>query len=215
MLRKSFPVVGLTALLFTTVLAGCGSDSSAVEHPDSVVDAGRPPGYVFESLPRLVATSELVVLGTVQSAEKGKRVVPDDPLRHRKIVVEVEEQFHGPSVESTIVIHEGGYNGEKSYELSEQPWLYPGDRAVYFLAHPPNAKPNHYEIIAPSGRFAIADDNTISSEATDPIARQLDGISWSKFTHRLRGKVQTARQQDVQPLPPGPFGEIERQEGSS
>lgn len=215
MLRKSFPPAALTALLLATLLGGCGSDSSAVERPDSVVDAARPPGYVFESLPRLVATSEVVVLGTVQSAGKGERVVPDDPLHHRKVVLDVEKQFHGESVDSTIVVHEGGYNGDKSYELREQPWLYPGDRAVYFLAHPPNAKPNHYDIVAAPGRFAITEDNTVSSEATDPVARQLDGIPWSKFTQRLRGKVQTARQQDVQPLPPGPFGEIERKEGSS
>jgi hypothetical protein len=36
----------------------------------------------------------------------------------------------------------GGYDGDVSYELQDVPWLYPGDRAVYFLAHAPGARLN-------------------------------------------------------------------------
>lgn len=152
-------VLMVVMVLFSMLLVGCGvgpaaerttpterttaaERSTTVERPDSVAVADAYPGYIFESLPRLVATSEVVVVGEVISAEKGKRLVPDDILYHRDVSVRVERQLYGPPVEDTIVVHVGGYDGDASYELQDVPWLYPGDRAVYFLAHAPGTRLN-------------------------------------------------------------------------
>lgn len=203
-----------TALAFCALLAGCGAGASpdvkraeSIEQPETVADAGRPPGYIFKTLPRLIATSEFVVRGTVKSASKGERTVPDGISFKRDVVVRVEEQFHGPNLPSTIVVHVGGYNRDVPYELRELPWLYPGDRAVYFLAHAPEAPKNHYEIIGLPGRLVIEDDGTVSTRAHDPIARKLDGEQWRSIAKRLRGDVRTVQNQNIQPLPPGPFGQ--------
>jgi hypothetical protein len=67
--------------------------------------------------------------------------------------------------------------------------------------------PKHYTIVAAPGRLAIEDDGTVSTEATDPIARRLDGQQWSVVAPRIRSAVQIVRQQDIEPLPPGPFGQ--------
>jgi hypothetical protein len=217
-------ILSVAMLLFSMLLVGCGVGPAAertapaerttlaerpttAERPESVAQVSVPPGYIFESLPRLVATSEVVVVGEVISAEKGERLVPDDILYHRDVTVHVERQLYGPPVEDTIVVHVGGYDGDASYELQDMPWLYPGDRAVYFLAHAPGDPPKHYELIAAPGRLAIEGDGTVSTEASDPIARRLDGQQWSVVAPRIRNAVQVVRQQDIEPLPPDPFGE--------
>ncbi len=180
------------------------SFSRAMDRPETVLHASRPPGYIFKSLPRLVATSDVVVVGTVESAEKGARIVPDDDLYHRAVTVSVTDQLYGPSVASTITVREDGYNGDTPFELEEQPWLYPGDRAVYFLAQPGDAPPHHYNIIAAPGRLTIEEDGSVSTKAIDPIARELDGRSWDDVKQAIRAAVEKARDEDVPPLPPGP-----------
>lgn len=207
---RSRRVIGVfMAFAVSMLLAGCGSSSplgpSAAERPDEVLHGDRPPGYIFESLPRLVATSEVIVVGTVKSASKGARVVPDDPLSyHRKVAVHVEEQFYGPATESSIIVHQSGYHGDSSFELRELPWLYPGDRAVYFLVHSPKSPRDHYDTIAAPGRLVIKNNDTVSTKASDPIARELDGQSWSVVAQRIRDAVQTVQDRNIQPLPPGP-----------
>ncbi len=151
-------ILSVAMVLFSMLLAGCGVGSAAeraapaerttaaerpttVQRPDSMAQADASPGYTFESLSRLVATSEIVVFGEVKSVEKGERVAPDDILYDRDVFVSVERQFYGSPVGDTIVVHQGGYDGDTSFELQEMPWLYPGDRAVYFLAHAPGDPP--------------------------------------------------------------------------
>lgn len=202
---NSYSILGvLTALVLFALLTGC---NAGVERPESVAHADSPPGYTFKSLPKLVATSEIVVVGTVKSAEKGERVVPGDTLYNRDVSLQVEKQFYGATVGLTIVVHQDGYEGETSFEFSDLPWVYPGDRVAFFLAHAPGDPPNHYEIIAVPGMLVIEDSGTVSTEATDPIARELDGQQWSVVAPRIRGAVQVVKKEGIKPLPPGPFGE--------
>ncbi|CAN5909227.1 hypothetical protein BH23ACT11_BH23ACT11_22450 [soil metagenome] len=209
-LRGRFRATAAIAMMLVLFMlaVGCGLGLGP-DRPNSVVHADSPPGYTFESLPRLVATSEVVVEGTVETADKGRRVVPDDELFHRAAKVRVENQFYGPPVKSTIIVHQDGYEGDTSFEFRQLPWVYPGDRVVFFLAHPPTPRvpPDHYEIVAAPGMLVIEDDGTVSTEAEDPIARRLDGQQWPEVEARIRAAGQAVQEQDIKPLHPGPFGE--------
>lgn len=205
MVSSSLCVLGMV-LILTTLTTGCGSRT---ERPESVAVATRPPGYIFKSLPKLVATSEIVVIGTVKSAGRGERVVPDDTLYYRDVVVDVQRQFYGEPVESNIFFHQDGYEGDTPFEISGVPWVYQGDRVILFLADPPGPPSNHYNIIAPPGLLIVGDDGTITTEATDPVARSLNGQQWSVVAPRIRESAQVVRNKDIKPLPPGPFGKLE------
>lgn len=85
-----------------------GSVVGTAERPDHVASAARQPGYVFNDLATLVATSDYVVRGTIRSATKGELVVPDDYLYHRDLEVQVESQYYGPKLPSTIFVHQDG-----------------------------------------------------------------------------------------------------------
>jgi hypothetical protein len=167
--------------------------------------AGREPGYIFESLPRLVATSEVVVVGRVESAERAHKIgPPEDDFFVRDVVLKVERQFYGPPVGETVIVDQAGYLGDQSFEYEEQPWVQPGDRVVYFLVDTETRPEGHYTIVAMPGQLLIREDGTVSTPAIDPLARDLDGAAWDTVADQIERAAGVVERRAVEPLPGGP-----------
>ncbi len=184
---KAFGAVVTIAALF--VLAGCS------ERPDTVTHGDRLPRDIFETLPRLVAASDIVVLGTVESAAKGHSTSDEGgPPYSRDLTVRVEKQYYGESVGPRIVVDQLGYEvshddgSDVPYELTEQPWLYRGDRAAFFLQNSELPPYDHFIIVTP-GQFTLKENGRVSNTAEDPVARQLDGAPWSTVEREIKAAV--------------------------
>lgn len=180
--RKAFGAVVTIVAIF--VLAGCR------ERPDTVTHGDYKD--VFETLPDLVAASDIVVLGTVESAAIGNSIAKGGgPPYSRDLTVRVQKQYYGQSVGARIVVQQEGYEddgGDFSYELMEHPWLYPGDRAAFFLETSELPPYDHFFILAP-GQFTLKEEGIVSITAEDPIARQLDGAPWSTVEREIEAAV--------------------------
>ena len=190
--RKAFAAVVTVMALF--VLAGCR------ERPDTVTHGDRLPEDIFETLPDLVAASDIAVLGTVESAAKGQSTSDEGgPPYSRDLAVRVEKQYYGQTVAERIVVEQLGYEvshndgGDVSFELMEQPWLYPGDRAAFFLETSDLPPYDHFIIVTP-GQFTLKEDGAVSITAEDPIARQLDGSPWSTVEREIETAVQAVEE---------------------
>ena len=183
-LKAGKAIGAIVTIVALSVLAGCR------ERPDTVTHGDYKD--VFETLPELVAASEVVVLGTVESAAKGNSIAKGGgPPYSRDLTVLVEKQYYGQTVSARIVVEQEGYDGDggdRSYELMEQPWLYPGDRAAFFLETSELPPYDHFFIVTP-GQFTLKEDGIVSISAQDPIARQLDGAPWSTVEREIEAAV--------------------------
>ena len=186
----------IVTIVALSVLAGCR------ERPDTVTHGDYKD--VFETLPELVAASDVVVLGTVESAAVGNSIAKGGgPPYSRDLTVRVEKQYYGQAVGARIVVQQEGYEddgGDFSYELMEQPWLYPGDRAAFFLETSELPPYDHFFIVTP-GQFSLKEDGIVSITAEDPIARQLDGAPWSTVEREIEAAVAVTEKESPSPSP--------------
>jgi hypothetical protein len=196
------PLYVFATIAALSFVAGCGGQSqtqginSRLERPETIAHVGRLPGQIFETLPSLVETSEIVVLGTVQSAERGHSTADDGgPPYARDVVVGIEKQFYGPTVGDTIVVDQLGYEvselegADVPFETHDHPWLYPGDRAVFFLKSSSLLPEDHYTILAGPGQLVVRGDGRVSTRAEDPIARKLAGQDWPSVEQQIEKAV--------------------------
>jgi hypothetical protein len=184
--RKAFRAI--TTIVALSISVACG------ERPDTVAHADYPAEYTFETLPQLVRKSDLVVLGTVESAARGHSM--GGGLYSRDLTVRVEKHYYGVAVGARIVVDQEGYDAldgtDASYELDSQPWVYPGDRAVFFLETGDSdlTPEGHFILLPGPGQLVVNEDGKVSTPADDPIARQLNGSSWSTVEGEIEAAVE-------------------------
>ena len=123
-----------------------------------LLGAGRAPriqdGYVagmtsqvfyFESLPQMVATSDLVVEGAVQTVESG-RVLGDGEaaIQFAQVTLAVSRVLFGRLDANTVLVEEFGLEGHHPSRVA--------DHGVYFL-HQKTDAPEFYRLVNRQGRF--------------------------------------------------------------
>ncbi len=183
----------IAALVALSVLAGCG------ERPDTVAHADYPAEYTFETLPKLVRKSDLIVLVTVESAARGRSISRGGDLYSRDLTARVQKHYYGVAVDARIVVQQEGYDDadgtDTSYELDSQPWVYPGDRAVFFLESGESdlTPQGHFIPLPGPGQLVVNEDGKVSTPADDPIARQLDGASLPTVERLVEAAVQLVK----------------------
>lgn len=201
----------VAAALLVLSLAACGSSSArsqspaADDRPLQVVDAGRAPGYFFESFEQMMANSDIAIYGEVTQAVKGHSIGddPSDPLAVRDVTVRVDQVLYGPDPGPTVIVDQEGYSGDTPFELEEQPWVYPGDHVVYFLIDTATRPPGHYTIVAPGGQIVVR-NGVAKTPAEDPIAQKIDRQSWDAVRRAIQVAAVAANNNPLQPLPQGP-----------
>jgi hypothetical protein len=101
--------------------------------------------FSFESLPQMVATSDLVIEGTVQEVEPG-RVVGEGgaAIRFAHVTLSVDRVLFGRMEAASVALEE--YGLERGHPSRV------GDHGVYFL-HPKTDSPAFYRLVNSQGRF--------------------------------------------------------------
>jgi hypothetical protein len=101
--------------------------------------------FHFDSLPQMVATSDLVIEGTVQSVEPGRVVGSGEAaIQFAQVTLSVNRPLFG-SIDSTgVVIEEYGLESSRPSQV--------GDHGVYFL-HQKTDAPQFYRLVNSQGRF--------------------------------------------------------------
>ncbi len=196
--RNAFRAIATVVAL--SISAACG------ERPDTVAHADYPAEYTFETLPKLVRKSDLIVLVTVESAARGHSISRGGDLYSRDLTVRVEKHYYGVAVGARIVVDQEGYDDldgtDTSYELDSQPWVYPGDRAVFFLKTGESdlTPEGHFIPLSGPGQLVVNEDGKVSTPADDPVARQLDGAPWPSVEAKIEKAVELV-EQGVTPSP--------------
>jgi hypothetical protein len=136
--RRLLLAVGLVVLAL--VLWGGAETSSEKPSPsgDRTPTEQRPSSFAgsgpsFESLDQMVATADLVVMGTVTDVRLGEVYAAGTPdeVRTLNAVVSVDEVLKGAAPEGLVVVNtlELAYTGPYAKE-----WRRPGERVLLFLS---------------------------------------------------------------------------------
>lgn len=160
--------------------------------PDRPV-AGR---LGFDSLPPLVADSEVIVVGKVAAVERGDGgcpTVPDKACTPWYLNLRVQEQLLGPTTGRTIdVLLHAAPSGNPQKRFG------PGDRLVLFLS---GNLDGHYRPVALTGQWHITADGRVRAPAGDPLSKSVEGDAWTAVKRRIEAAItaQSGREVGDQP----------------
>jgi hypothetical protein len=99
----------------------------------------------FESLPQMVATSDLVIEGTVWMVEPGRRVGEGDAsIQFAQVTVSVDRVLFGWRGAGNVVLEEYGLERGHPSRI--------GDHGIYFL-HQKTDAPTFHRLVNSQGRF--------------------------------------------------------------
>lgn len=166
------------AILLLAVTSACSSTDASTGDGSTVIPMQV---FYFASLPQMVATSDLIVVGTVQTVEPGRVLGEDEAaIQFVQITLSVDQVLLGQFDAKSVVLEEFGLEGNQPSQV--------GDHGVYFL-HQKTDAPEFYRLINTQGRF-------LDNEQGGLVA--LDDESWwvkvieSKSLSELVREIQAA-----------------------
>ena len=151
--------------------------------------------FSFESLPQMVATSHLVIEGTVLEVEPG-RVVGDGEasIQFAQVTVSVDRVLFGRMDAASVVLEEYGL------ELGHPSRV--GDHGVYFL-HQKTDAPAFHRLLNSQGKFL--DDGKGGLVAPNDQAdwmKTIEGESLSQLLSDVEAGARAAGEGRVEPAKP-------------
>lgn len=167
-------VLGSFGLALALLRGGEGNPStaqkpSASSKPLPVRGFEASEVFYFDSLDKLVATSDLVVVGTVTDVRTG-RVIPDPageyPTRYLNTTVRIEEVLKGPAPAGGVVTVEGL---EAAYGPPTE-WRKPGTRMLLFLwrGTEPETQQSYYATTNYSQSAYVLQNNDLVATVKEP-----------------------------------------------
>ncbi|MDQ3823339.1 MAG: hypothetical protein M3321_08885 [Actinomycetota bacterium] len=197
----------LAAVAGAAFLAGCGgSDNSST--PAAAPEAGHAAPvrelYEFDSIPVLVATSDVVAVATVVGVRDGAVVGDDEAgVRLTEVTVRLGEVLRGDPSARTLRVE------VDDAIVASRAWLRAGERSLFFLQRKDDAsfRPVNsqaiYHVATPEGRLDAVGRDAFSQ---DVAARSLAG---------LRSEVRAANEQIAAGTVKAQVPSLERSRGSS
>ncbi len=148
-------------------------------------------GPSFRSLDQMVATADLVVIGTVTDVRPGEVTAAGTPeeVRDLNTVVSVDEVLKGPAPEGPVVVKtlELAYSGPYAKE-----WRRPGERVLLFLSRSREKEtPGLYIVAAISydqTAYILRGDDLVAT-LRDPLSERVTSLSLPE----LRREVEEAK----------------------
>jgi hypothetical protein len=151
--------------------------------------------FSFESLPQMVATSDLVIEGTVQEVEPGRVVGEGDAsIQFAQVTVSVDRVVFGRMDAASVVLEEYGL------QLGHPSRV--GDHGVYFLHQKADA-PAFHRLVNSQGRFL--DDGKGGLVAPNDEAdwvKAIEGESLSQLESDVEAAARAAAEGRVEPAKP-------------
>lgn len=151
--------------------------------------------FRFTGLPQMVATSDLVIRGTVQRIEPGRILGDGDAaIQVAQVTLSVGRILFGETATSIVMLEE--YGLERGHPSLR------GDVGVYFL-HRKTDAPDFYRLVNSQGRFL--EDGTGGLVAIDDGAawvRALEGRSLSQLERGVEDAARAVLEGRVRPARP-------------
>ena len=186
--------LGLVAPLLL-VLAACAEDAS------------RSPGgaasneYWFDSLPRMVATSDVVVLGTVVDIQRGIMVgTPPEEIYLLHADIDVQETLYGSAVPSTLTV-------QTLQDVAPLPdWREIGSTVLAFmkLSTDPDAPGVYYPVNDQSVYLVTGTDLGATAADDDPFSTGVAKTTLDEIRSKILKATEAIDRGEV--TPQTPFG---------
>lgn len=193
-MRPILPVAASLAF----VLGGC---SNAVpSEPETIAQAKGP---VWSGVEALVATSDVVLLGSVEGVSKGASFGEvDGELQYRDVTLRVERVvFSRIDQPSGATVQELGWVEGKSAEIEGMRWSTLGDRGYFFLRRVADGV---YNYVGTQGRVLVVGTDVQPSglEGLKTVAR-IDRMSADEFAFAVADASGRVNRDNLPKLPKG------------
>lgn len=201
----------LTALL----VVGCGGSSENQSmRPDPARATAHVPSsgprtgtsrefFQFTSLAEMVATSSVVIVGTVNALEPGRTAGSGmDQEVYTNAVVHVDDQlFGGPAAPDVRVEQLTSFAGDPIVLDGVEPSKL-GDHGIYFLRRTDTGT---YVLVSSQGRFLERGPRMVGTNAHDELVNRLVRLDMTTLAQRVREAKASVDSGQVQPQqgPPG------------
>jgi hypothetical protein len=154
----------------------------------------------------MVATSDLVVLGTVTAVERaGVSDQGDVVYTTRLLHVKVEDRLFGKPTGDPVVVEDLGWEKAGGQEV---PWrvqgmirLEVGDRAVLFLRKEPST--GLFGLLSDQASYRVEGTDIADSDRTDPMVRRIEGMSVSELERLIDEAAAAVSRGELRPTPQG------------
>jgi hypothetical protein len=180
--------------LFLSLFVACGRDDASLS-PGGAVSSE----YWFRSLPRMVATSDIVVLGTVAEVKQGiTEGTPPDDIQLNRADLNVEEVLFGPvDVPSILTV-------ETLQFVSPEPdWRKPGNTVLAFikLSTEPDT-PGIYYPINEQSVYLVMGTDVQATTADDSFSEGVAAMTLDEIRNRIEQAKQAIAAGELTPQEP-------------
>ncbi|MEV4417646.1 hypothetical protein [Catellatospora sp. NPDC049609] len=182
--------IGLAAAVATALTLGFGGDPQIRydEAPESVAHGKEM--FSFSTVDSLLATSHLVVYGTVSAVGEGRFTGADEDgsttsqIRLRNVTITVDDVLHNPKntlIPPSILLEEEGWDSlGRGYLLNGVAWSQVGDTGYFFLRRAVG-NANAYELTSSDGRVLSVNGALQPSNTEHELAGRITAIQPAMF----------------------------------
>jgi hypothetical protein len=194
--------VVLLVVAIVGVYAGWGGRS---QNPPQSFAQGSSRWH-FSDPKDMVATSDLVMLGTVTGVERdGVSDQGDVVYTTRLLHVTVDKRLFGTLSGDPVVVEDLGWEKAGGREV---PWrmegmirLEVGDRAVLFLRKEPTT--GRYGLLSDQAGYLVEGPDIADTARTDPMVRRIEEMGVSELERLIDEAAAAVRRGELQPIPEG------------
>jgi hypothetical protein len=160
----------------------------------------------FDDLRDMVATSNLIVLGTVTAVERDGVSDQGDVIKTTRLLhVTVDKRLFGTLTSDSVVVEDPGWEKAGGREV---PWrvrgmirLEVGDRAILFLHKAATA--GRFGLLSDQAGYRVEGADITDTDRTDPLVRRIEGMSVSELEQLVDEAAAAVRRGELKPTPEG------------
>lgn len=169
--------LGVLLMACSTLFAGCAGSTADTAPGTEEETAEAAFGWEFSDPRDLVATAQLIVLGTVERVDRGRVFDQGEEVQTtRLLTVRVEKRLAGRLAGDHVVIEDQGWirrdGKEVPFRLQRMIRLEAGDRVYLFLRRPPGSR--YYEQLNHQAAYRLQGTDLAESSRTDAMARLVE-----------------------------------------
>lgn len=186
-----------TLVLGVVLLSACQSGRENSESQGPGPFQGREV-YRFQALPEMVATSDVVVVGTVRSVESRAVGPQEEEIQYLDATVGVESVLKGSMSDPMVTVS----TRELSYSPPHVDWRQPGQRVLAFLSRTrgDQAAGRYHPVNQSQSMFALS-GNTLRATVSDPLARQIGAMTLPVVVSEVENAKAAIARGEVNPQP--------------
>lgn len=189
MKRRCLRVVAPLLLL----LAACGTDGGSLSPGGAASNE-----YWFDSLPRMVATSDVVVLGTVVDIKRGIMLgTPPEEIYLLHADLDVQETLYGSAVPTSLTV-------QTAQDVAPRPdWRETGNTVLAFmkLSTEPDT-PGIYYPVNDQSVYLVAGTDLQATVEDDPFSEGVASMTLDEVRSRILRATEAIEAGEVTPQPP-------------